>query len=382
MSSATSFLVRRGLEITQVVSGTTPSPTSVPNDGKKQIIIAPWAYILFGLTAIGFVVAFIAVQYTYGMVVATLATVEDPSPNVYTAIEVEDDPNGTPKNPDELSGAEHTGKPITSQLRTTVRHLRSRAGPWSRFRGFGVFIVWNICRGILMRIFTFGASSKYLLLHAGAQILAEVAVTNLTLTWVHIVISEPSSKSWIRRIPSLRGNWLKAAPAVALNSVASQLSFLLPMYLAQLTGSFRLDDSNLSLLASDGEKPSPGAIGGGLASIALSLALVVFLEIPAAVTMIRVAASMLPSDDEPIVPFDRTFGGKAVPVALGEPGKVGLLDAWKTFSKSSRSRLIKVLLKTFGILLAISLVCGLALGLEILLLRDSIFKQLMQANRS
>ena len=53
-----------------------------------------------------------------------------------------------------------------------------------------------------------------------------------------------------------------------------------------------------------------GVAGQGFMGIFLMLALFVGLQIPATVTMVRVAASMLPEEDETIVSFDRTFGGK------------------------------------------------------------------------
>ena len=39
---------------------------------------------------------------------------------------------------------------------------------------------------------------------------------------------------------------------------------------------------------------------------------------------------MLPDEDEAIVPFDRSFGGKVVPAILGGSGKLSIRDAWKT----------------------------------------------------
>ena len=57
-------------------------------------------------------------------------------------------------------------------------------------------------------------------------------------------------------------------------------------------------------------------------------------------------ASLLPEDDEPIVPFDRTFGGKVVPAIIGGSGMIGMRDAWKTFDWNATVRVVKVYVKT------------------------------------
>ena len=83
-----------------------------------------------------------------------------------------------------------------------------------------------------------------------------------------------------------------------------------------------------------------------MAAIAFIL-IAVLVVIPAHVTLKRVQASMLPEEDEAIVPFDRTFGGKVVPEILGGSGAVSMFDAWKTFDRSARVRLLKLYAKIF-----------------------------------
>ena len=71
----------------------------------------------------------------------------------------------------------------------------------------------------------------------------------------------------------------------------------------------------------------------------------VSIIIPANVALKRVQASMLPEEDESIVPFDRTFGGKVIPEVVGGSGKIGMLTAWKTFDWNARVRLLKIYAK-------------------------------------
>lgn len=79
----------------------------------------------------------------------------------------------------------------------------------------------------------------------------------------------------------------------------------------------------------------------------IGIGIFVLVVIPADVTLKRVQASMLPEENESIVPFDRTFAGKVKPEILGGSGAVSMLDAWKSFDRSARIRLMKLYLKVF-----------------------------------
>jgi len=90
----------------------------------------------------------------------------------------------------------------------------------------------------------------------------------------------------------------------------------------------------------------------GFFAFLLFLLLFVGIQVPAAVAMTRVAASMLPEEDETIVPFDRTFGGKTTPTIIGGQGKIGVVEAWKSFPWASRVRLLKLMVKVAAIALS------------------------------
>lgn len=90
---------------------------------------------------------------------------------------------------------------------------------------------------------------------------------------------------------------------------------------------------------------------GGQAFFAfvLFLGLFVGIQIPALVTMVRVAASMLPEEDETIIEFDRTFQGRTTPEIVGGQGKIGIVEAWKSYPRNSRVRLLKLMAKVAAI---------------------------------
>jgi hypothetical protein len=102
-----------------------------------------------------------------------------------------------------------------------------------------------------------------------------------------------------------------------------------------------------------------------VAMLAISVACTLFLCMPAVVTQIRVEASLLPEDQDVIVPFDRTFGGKVVPKVLGGTGCVSFMDAWRSFNWEARRRLIKLYIKGFMCIAALAFVLVHVLAFEV-----------------
>ncbi|EEQ87350.1 uncharacterized protein BDCG_02470 [Blastomyces dermatitidis ER-3] len=369
MSAVAHHLVRRGMDAT---SGYL-SPTS-NDDNEERRKLSVWAILVFSVTAIVFGLISFAIQYTYGTVVATLAVVEDPHPDIYERIR--DSPDDSSKTTNAVRPGPDVALerlfPVTSTLRSAILHLRARAGPWSRFRGLGIYMCLVISRSILSQFFTFGRGNDLSHpLHSFGRIAAEVVSAPLALAWVHIVISEPSAKRFWRRIPGY-SSWVKIAPAVALQSVASQLTFILPAHLAMRSRVWSVNEGNP---LSDPEFDLRAEVAIAIGSFLLAICLTLLIELPATVTMIRVAASILPDQEETIVPFDRTFGGKVQPAILGGSGKIGLLDAWKTFTWPSRVRLLKVLVKTFAMMVPVTVACAIVIAGEASLMKEKMFVQ-------
>jgi hypothetical protein len=179
------------------------------------------------------------------------------------------------------------------------------------------------------------------------------------MAWVHIVISEPSPKSAYQRIPSYK-SWIKIAPAAAVEDILVAAAFFIPMSIANFAG--WLDISN------DKEVPSMLALFRFMGVSVVPAILALLISIPARVIFVRVAASMLPEEDETIVPFDRSFGGKVNPAITGGSGKIGIVDAWTTFDWAARVRYAKVIGKTFAIEVALGVFAALVLGGQLVLM--------------
>jgi hypothetical protein len=332
--------------------------TSAGDDQESPKIDIPiWGAALLFVTVVVFALALPAIGYTYGMVVATLAAVEDPNAEFYMSMDPQGVDSTKPNDPVEPSLLPAKPKPITSSLRTTIRHLKERAGRWSRFRGLAAFLVLAFFRDIIVSTLTFGSVYQPTLGNALAQVVADVALAQLGMTWVHIVISEPSPKRWYKRIPSF-STYKKIFPAAVVAAVGSRVTFFVPLVLGT---SLSVDPTRVA-------EQSPLAL---VAVIALGFALTFLIEIPAVVTFIRVAASMLPEDTEAIVPFDRTFGGKVTPAVLGGSGKIGLLEAWKSFDWPSRLRFVMVSIKAVAMQIGLVFVFAIVLVGELALITGS-----------
>ncbi|KAJ5662600.1 uncharacterized protein N7477_010216 [Penicillium maclennaniae] len=341
MSTLTSHVVRRGVDVAY-----TSFKSQDPE--KKQ----PSGLQILGLflTALVFGLAMFSVEYTYNCVIATLAAVEDSNPDIYIRVDGDDinkplDPNG--QEP-EAEMASHPA-PITSKLRRAVKHLRARGGFWSRFRGLSMYIVISIAHSILVGIFPISMLS--FMGQLIVQPLVSVLLSTWHMAWVHIVISEPSPKRFYQRIPSYR-TFVKIAPAAALESALACAALYVPLAIAKAAGWINMQPDM---------DHATSNLCGYLAVSALPAFLSFLLSIPGRVIFVRVAASMLPEEDETIVPFDRSFGGKVQPSIVGGSGKIGLRDAWTTFDWAGRVRFVKVIAKAFAIEVALVVLAVVAL---------------------
>jgi hypothetical protein len=265
--------------------------------------------------------------------VATLAAVEAPNADMYNSLNADSDYD-KPADGMEAALGDAASKPITTDLQTAEKHLRQRAGYWYRYRGLSMALTHRLAKVFLFRFAPLQDTSLFGWFVYNAVI--ETILSNLHVALVHIIISRPSPKRFYQRIPGLN-SWIKIAPIAALSSVATSADFYLPLGLSRFFGKL------------DGSHPIPLARGlCEITIILISTALVYFAAVaPARAIFIRVAASMLPEQDKPIVAFDRTFGGKVVLVALGGSGKVSIPDAWSSFHWNARVRYLKVLAMVF-----------------------------------
>ncbi|KAK0101845.1 hypothetical protein ONS96_005823 [Cadophora gregata f. sp. sojae] len=258
---------------------------------------------------------------------------------------------------------------ITSSFRRTLRHL---GGFSARFRGLGIFIVNTLAvqwiAGILAVLPIIN-----LLPRGFANVVALVLCAQLSLTWTHIVISQPSPKTWFRRLAPAK-MWKKVAIPTAIFALAEQVAVYIPIYMSILAG---LVDKDAKEIVDMKPSQKTAMTFKAFGILCFGLVLTFLVVIPANVMLTRVQASLLVDTEETIVPFDRSFGGKVIPEIVGGSGRIGMLDAWKTFDGAARIRLIKAYLKVVGMQLAVSFLFTMCLVSQVFIIAGNDWSKLI-----
>ena len=147
------------------------------------------------------------------------------------------------------------------------------------------------------------------------SILTEFILTMFLATWqmawIHVVIADKSPRCTYRRMLGYR-HWPQIAPAAALNNALICLTYSLNIAAVRFAAwtAIRLTATKHESEPSEGE--GRGEFAGFFTSI-LAAIFFLLLSLPARAVFASVAASMLPEELDPIVPFDRQFGGKVQP---------------------------------------------------------------------
>lgn len=315
-----------------------PPKHELPSTGITLLIIGNW---------IVFLPIFLILGYSLQVVYPTLAAVEDPLP-AYDALPLNDD--GTPKNDNDPIRTAQPGKPITASIRATNRLIRSLGGWLSNLRGLGYKVLIEILTVLTTLFFSLLPFISARIAHLFALIL----IAPLFTTWTHLVITAPSAKSFAQRIPPLKKVYLATWFPSFLLWAAAHASVLLPALLGRLIG------LNVPRNPDQvGSHPVNGSnIGKALAVLGLSLGLQAFLLIPAETALRRVQASLLPPDEDTIVPFDRSFAGRVEPEVVTGKGFATFGAALKTVTRASWLRIYLLRIKVFFINMAAFVAMG------------------------
>ncbi|KAF2800690.1 hypothetical protein K505DRAFT_263505 [Melanomma pulvis-pyrius CBS 109.77] len=367
-------VVRRGLEH----ASTLDFIKRAAQDGPK-IEIPGWGVFLLVTTVFVITVFLCLVDYSLKDVVATLAMVETPSAAITVSSTQAEAGSKSVKE-----GLLETGptitlvhqKPITSGIRGTLRHLVSLAGAWARVRGVLCFYLYNVAFAFIHNILThilprFPGQPIVVAAMAGA------ALANLHAAWTFKVISMPTDQWFHKRMPRMEGWKVLAFPA----AVATAMPYI-SLYIVQgfgiLFGLHRLNQVDVTQFSG---AEWAWLITRFVVMFVIVFACSIFICLPAMVTQIRVEASILPDDQDTIVPFDRTFNGKVVAKILGGTGCIGFLDAWRSFNWEARVRLIKVYVKAFFIVTGLFVVLAHVLAFEAWAIMGPAFSKALQGHR-
>ncbi|KAH7384461.1 hypothetical protein BKA66DRAFT_462241 [Pyrenochaeta sp. MPI-SDFR-AT-0127] len=343
-------LARRGFSHSTTTSLVKRSLYAQDGNG-HEVEVPAWGMVLLFVSFMATMMFVSLVSYMLQQVVATLCMVESPVAAITISPSTHE-----PGDAAEKEGLLETGpaitlvhqKPITSSIRATIKHLVANAGRWARFRGIKIHFLYAFSFSFLAQTLTAVLPNipGQPVLVAG---LSGAALANLHASWTHKVVGMPTDKSFWQRIPS-KSNWKTLALPAAIEAAMPYISLYLIAGLAFLFRLHKLDQENL---ADYNGAQWASLIVRMISIFILAISCTLFLCLPAIVTLVRIEASILPEDQDTIIPFDRTFGGKVVSRILGGTGVVGFLDAWRSFNWEARRRLIKLFIKVFMIMSAL-----------------------------
>ncbi|SPN97679.1 uncharacterized protein DNG_01192 [Cephalotrichum gorgonifer] len=318
--------------------------------------VASWLWPVLFLQFVGFFPILLLVSYTFGSLFPALAIVEDDTaPPSYQALSLGD--GDVEEGGEARNEPAESDRPITSSLRSVYKLVKSIAGWRSLFRGLAPLLVatgaTNILHGIIAAPFHSLGSFNML-----AAVPSYLALVQLHTVWLHVVITPSNPLPFYRRLPPF-GKTLRAT-ALPFALYAVTLVIAKSIWLAVFSA------------VNHGE--TTAHIGLFTSLIPLAFVLWITLVLPAYIALLRIQASLLPPDEDPIVPFDRSFGGRVTPVlSVGEDaGKdektyATLGDVWATLSRPAIWRVAKLVLKATGIYLGVTSTLGLvAFGTAVL----------------
>ncbi|UKZ73944.1 hypothetical protein TrVFT333_001598 [Trichoderma virens FT-333] len=245
--------------------------------------------------------------------------------HIYPVFTIIEDENPLPTNPFPPAEMELTRRPLLALPPSLLM-----APPAHNARGFMCAFTQSVLTGIVASIFSWGPVKPF------AELLASLVMVQFATAW-----------------RAFDATW----KAIVIYWAATQVHKWVPYLLAVLIG---FDAPTMDNLKSGGANDAlrDGDISYLIKAtvyILLSTMLYVVVIIPARVVVVRIQASLLPEDEDPIIPFDRSFDGKVEPAVVGGLGYATISDAWSTFSKAAWRRVVILYVKIVGIFAFVSL---------------------------
>lgn len=224
---------------------------------------------------------------------------------------------------------------ITDSLRTTLHHIRTHAGLSFLFRGFPLFTIYAFTQHalfpVLASVLLPGSADTPLLAHLGS-IISTSLLSYLQVLWIQTVITKPSSTFSHHQLPNI-ACWIRAAPIAVLEAAFDEWAtyYSTDLAVAISNATVKLLDPNALLdpvAAQDIKRGYAPHILGLIPCFVTCMA-----TLPVRISLIRIAASLLPEDEQLIVPLD--------PVLKENPPS-GAVDAWKKLPGRTWARVWRV----------------------------------------
>ncbi|GJN66845.1 hypothetical protein PLIIFM63780_004315 [Purpureocillium lilacinum] len=316
------------------------------DDNMPKYDLPSWTILVFLIDLVVLIPVFIIFDYTFKTVFPIFAMVEDENPPAYEPLSLNDNAADVEPEAQQQGGARKptNGQPrtVTSSLRAVNRLLLSHGGFRAYFRGFFCLVAQGLATSALMGLFSAALGGFFTPI---ATLLASLALVQLSTAWVHIVISLPSRRHFWSRLPPFKRAFDATWKPVALYWLAAEVTRWLPLGLAWVLRVKIPNFDNNGKMELDGLDAAWFVKGAAI--VVFTIFASVFLIIPAKVILVRVQASLLPVEEDTVIPFDRSFEGKVEPAIVGGKGYVSIADAWETFSRTAWRRLLILYVKVF-----------------------------------
>ncbi|KAK5684131.1 hypothetical protein LTS10_003995 [Elasticomyces elasticus] len=321
--------------------------------------INPMEFLPIVITGIVCLAIIASIRYTVGEVMASLAMIESPSTTAIIepkATYADDAPPAYSDNEKEtLIPAEADAdadveitlinhKPITAKITTTIGHLQRVGGFRARWRGLGLSILYHSLHGATSNMLA-SVMGLGLVGHFFSYLLVSLGLARLHMVWTHSMIAYPSAKPFWRRIVPRKQCKAILLPTLVF-AVAQQATFILPVAVAFALGLPNTQAEHVAAAAHHENCSKMVMLALRVLAVpatALFVALAVLL--PASVTLTRVEAMLLPEDEETIVPFDKAAIMGELDLTVRGSSKALFVQAWRSFDRSARLRLIKLYAK-------------------------------------
>lgn len=201
---------------------------------------------------------------------------------------------------------------------------------------------------------------KDILVATAFEIASNLIFCSWLAAWVHIVMTQHTLRIWYRRLPpfmsTLRSTWRPLVILPLVEILVRGITVILLKHSMGLYGEFDTEQGTFT---------SRNMLLTLIWLLAQAIQLLVVL--PLQVMIVRVQASLLSEDEEPIIPFDRSFGAGGPnglrPGLLAEPrGPLGVNQAWQSLTWAEMRRLSETFAKMLAVQAVVNAVFWLAIG--------------------
>lgn len=235
-------------------------------------------------------------------------------------------------------------KPITSKITTTIGHLQRVGGFRARWRGLGFSVLYHflhaVCANLMGAAFGPNVAAQVLI-----YVFTSVGLARVHMLWTHSMIAYPSTKPFYRRMVPRKQCKAILLPALVY-ALAELATVALPVgvALALNVPAMHKPDFTHGVHHKDCAMMALSALRF-LAVPATALIVAISVLLPAAVTLTRIEATLLPEDEQTIVPFDREAIVGNIDLSVRGSSRALFVEAWRSFDRSARLRLIKLYAK-------------------------------------